>query len=250
MVDEKEAGQSVPVDQLQLPLQPFLSFVQVSTDEIYGSLGSTGYFTEETPMAPNSPYAASKASADLFVRAFHNTYGLPALITRCSNNYGPYQFPEKLIPLLISNALRDLPLPIYGDGLYVRDWIYVEDHCAAIDVVLHHGVPGQVYNVGARNERPNIEIVRRILDHLGKPETLVTYVQDRPGHDRRYAIDSRKIETELGWKPRTSFGDGIRLTIDWYVKNTEWIDNIRSGEYTKYYEKLYVHRDRTLQELL
>lgn len=224
-------------------------FVQVSTDEVYGSLGPEGAFTEQTPLAPNSPYAASKASADLFVRAFYHTFQYPAVITRCSNNYGPYQFPEKLIPLLISNALTDKPLPIYGDGLYVRDWLFVEDHCAAVDTVLHHGRPGEVYNIGGHNEKTNLEIVRLILERLGKPSSLIRHVQDRPGHDRRYAIDAAKIEQELGWRPKTMFQDGIQLTLDWYLKNRDWVEHIRSGEYMRYYEKMYDRRNQTLQEL-
>jgi dTDP-glucose 4,6-dehydratase len=188
-------------------------FLQVSTDEVYGSLGSTGYFTEETPLAPNSPYAASKASADMFVRAYHETFGLNVNITRCSNNYGPHQFPEKLIPLMISNALEDKELPVYGDGLNIRDWLYVEDHCRAIDVVLHKGESGEVYNVGGNNERTNTEIVRLILKQLNKPESLLKYVKDRPGHDRRYAINANKIRKELGWEPIMEFEKGLRKLI-------------------------------------
>ena len=224
-------------------------FVQVSTDEVYGSLGPEGAFTEETPLAPNSPYAASKASADLLVRAFYHTYQFPAMITRCSNNYGPYQFPEKLIPLLISNALADQPLPIYGDGLYVRDWLFVDDHCAAVDAVLHHGRPGEVYNIGGNNEKTNLEIVRIILERLGKPAGLIRHVQDRPGHDRRYAIDAEKIAGQMGWRPQTAFPEGIRYTIEWYLKNPDWVGHIRSGEYQRYYAKMYDRRGQTLQEL-
>lgn len=224
-------------------------FVQIGTDEVYGSLGPTGHFTESSPLAPNSPYSASKAAADLMARAYYKTYHLPTIVTRCSNNYGPYQFAEKLIPLLISNALEDKPLPIYGDGLYVRDWIYVEDHSRAIDQVLHKGAPGQIYNIGARSEKTNLEIARLILRQVGKPETLITFVDDRPGHDRRYAIDSTKIETDLGWKPATKFEDGLRLTVDWYLKNKDWISNVRSGQYLNYYEKMYTQRKKTLQEL-
>lgn len=206
-------------------------FVQVSTDEVYGTLGATGLFTELTPLAPNSPYSASKAGADLMVRAYYETYGLNVNITRCSNNYGPYQFPEKLIPLMIQNALEDKPLPVYGDGLNVRDWLYVEDHCRAIDLVLHSGKPGEIYNVGGTNERTNIEVVRRIVAELGKPESLIAYVQDRLGHDRRYAIDASKIRRELGWTPRYDYETGIKATIEWYLSNTQWLVNVRSGAY-------------------
>lgn len=204
-------------------------FLQVSTDEVYGSLGPTGYFTEQTPLAPNSPYSASKAGADLLVRAYHETFGLPVLITRCSNNYGPYQYPEKLIPLFIKRALNDEALPVYGDGLNIRDWLYVEDHCRAIDVVLHKGMIGEVYNVGGNNEMANIEITKLILQSLGKPEALITFVQDRLGHDRRYAIDSSKIQKQLGWSPRYTFEQGIKETIDWYCSNKVWWQNIILG---------------------
>ena len=214
-------------------------FLQISTDEVYGSLGPTGKFVETTPLAPRSPYSASKASADLLSLAFFETYQLPVLITRCSNNYGPYQFPEKLIPLMISNALEDKPLPVYGDGLQVRDWIHVEDHCRALLRVLEKGKPGEVYNVGGDSEKPNIEIVKLILAALGKPESLIKYVADRPGHDRRYAIDFSRIERELGWRPRVNFAQGIKDTINWYVKNKSWWGRIKSGEYQKYYEKMY-----------
>lgn len=214
-------------------------FVQVSTDEVYGTLGETGLFTEETPLAPNSPYSSSKAGGDLLVRAYHETYGLPINITRCSNNYGPYQFPEKLIPLMISRALNDQTLPIYGDGLNVRDWLYVEDHCSAIDLVIHNGKNGEVYNIGGNNERTNIEIVKTVLRELGKPESLITYVKDRPGHDRRYGIDATKITTKLGWKPKYHFETGIKETIKWYLNNQDWWKNIISGEYQAYYEKQY-----------
>lgn len=214
-------------------------FVQVSTDEVYGSLGDNGLFHETTPLAPNSPYSASKAGGDLLVRAYHETYGLPVNITRCSNNYGPYQFPEKLIPLMIINALADKPLPIYGDGLNVRDWLHVEDHCQAIDLVLHKGIDGEVYNVGGNNERTNIEIVKTILSHLNKPESLITFVEDRLGHDRRYAIDATKIREELGWEPKYTFETGIKETIDWYLENRSWWERIITGEYQQYYEKQY-----------
>jgi dTDP-glucose 4,6-dehydratase len=217
-------------------------FVQISTDEVYGALGDTGYFTEETPLKPNSPYSASKAGADLLVRAYHETYGLNVNITRCSNNYGPYQFPEKLIPLMIRNALSDQPLPIYGDGLHVRDWLHVEDHCRAVDLVLHRGAPGEVYNIGGHNERTNLEVVKTILAELGKPETLIRFVQDRPGHDRRYAIDATKIRRELGWEPKYDYETGIRETIRWYLANRDWLNQVVSGEYLRYYERQY--RDR------
>jgi dTDP-glucose 4,6-dehydratase len=217
-------------------------FLQVSTDEVYGTLGETGYFTEETPLAPNSPYSASKAGADLLVRAYHETFKMPTLITRCSNNYGPYHFPEKLIPLMIANALNDKPLPVYGDGLNVRDWLYVEDHCRAIDIVLHKGKFGEVYNIGGHNEKRNIDIVKLILQKLGKPESLITFVKDRPGHDRRYAIDASKIERELGWRPQETFETGIEKTIQWYLEHRKWWERIISGEYQKYYELQYEKR--------
>ncbi|GIP47364.1 dTDP-glucose 4,6-dehydratase [Paenibacillus sp. J53TS2] len=209
-------------------------YVQISTDEVYGSLGETGLFTEETPLAPNSPYSASKAGGDLLVRAYHETFGLPVNITRCSNNYGPYQFPEKLIPLMISKALVGEELPVYGDGLNVRDWLYVEDHCSAIDLVIHQGRNGEIYNIGGNNERTNLEIVRTILKQLGKPESLITLVQDRLGHDRRYGIDPTKTMTELGWKPKHSFETGIQETIRWYLDNKEWWTRIQTGDYRKY----------------
>ncbi len=217
-------------------------YIQISTDEVYGSLGPTGYFTEQTPLAPNSPYSASKAAADLLVRAYHHTFGFPAIITRCSNNYGPYQFPEKLIPLFIANAMNDQPLPLYGDGLQVRDWIHVLDHCRAIDLVLERGVPGEVYNIGGRCEKTNLEVTRTILELLGKPESLIRFVQDRPGHDRRYAIDCSKIERELGWQPEIPFEQGIRDTIRWYQEHQDWVERVRSGEYRRYYELQYSQR--------
>jgi dTDP-glucose 4,6-dehydratase len=226
-----------------------LRFLQVSTDEVYGSLEAEGEFTETSHLAPNSPYAASKASADLLVRSYHQTYGFPALITRCSNNYGPYQFPEKLIPLLITNAFAGLPLPIYGDGLYVRDWIHVMDHCAALDRVLHHGKSGEVYNIGARQEMQNLEVARLILKYVSKPESLLQFVNDRPGHDRRYAIDPSKIKRELGWKPKISFNMGLQDTIDWYRRNADWIEHVRSGAYLTYYDQMYSNRQQTLSEL-
>ena len=215
-------------------------YLQVSTDEVYGSLGETGYFTEDTPLSPNSPYSASKASADFFVRAYHETYGLKTNITRCSNNYGPFQFPEKLIPLIISNALSENDLPVYGDGLNVRDWLYVEDHCSAIDLVLHNGKNGEVYNVGGHNEKNNIEIVNIILEELGKPKTLIKYVDDRLGHDRRYAIDAEKIKREIGWEPTVMFDEGIRTTIKWYLENSDWLKNIITKDYQSYPSKLII----------
>jgi dTDP-glucose 4,6-dehydratase len=224
-------------------------FLQISTDEVYGSLGPTGAFSESSPIAPNSPYAATKAASDLLVRSYHHTYGFPAIITRCSNNYGPYQFPEKLIPLLITNALAGLQLPLYGDGLYVRDWIHVEDHCAAVDRILHHGECGEVYNIGSRQEMANVEIARLILKSLGKPESLITLVKDRPGHDRRYAIDPSKLKQGLGWKPRVSFHMGLQETIDWYRRNAAWVEHVRSGAYLRYYDRMYGQRQKTLSEL-
>ncbi len=217
-------------------------FVQVSTDEVYGSLGETGLFSETTPLAPNSPYSASKAGGDLLVRAYHETFGLPVNITRCSNNYGPYQFPEKLIPLMISRALQNESLPIYGDGLNIRDWLYVEDHCSAIDLVIRQGRIGEVYNIGGNNERTNIHIVQTILKELGKPESLIRYVEDRPGHDRRYGIDPTKITEELGWKPKHNFETGIKETIQWYLNHKEWWTRIQSGAYRDYMAKQYSGR--------
>ena len=215
---------------------------QVSTDEVYGSLGAEGYFTEETPLCPHSPYSASKTSADMVVMAYHDTYKMPVTITRCSNNYGPYHFPEKLIPLMIANALNDKPLPVYGKGENVRDWLYVEDHCKAIDLIIHKGRVGEVYNIGGHNEMKNIDIVKIICKELGKPESLITYVTDRKGHDMRYAIDPTKIHNELGWLPETKFADGIKKTIQWYLDNKEWWETIVSGEYQNYYEKMYANR--------
>lgn len=201
-------------------------YLQISTDEVYGSLGPTGYFTEETPLAPNSPYSASKTGADLLVRAYHETYGLPALITRCSNNYGPYQFPEKLIPFFIKRLLNNQTVPVYGDGLNVRDWLHVADHCAAIDLVLQKGRVGEVYNIGGNNEKTNMEITKLVLAGLGKPESMIEYVQDRLGHDRRYAIDSSKIQKQLGWQPAISFEEGIKQTIAWYLDNRKWWEKL------------------------
>lgn len=217
-------------------------YVQVSTDEVYGSLGETGFFTEETPLAPNSPYSASKTAADLLVRSYFHSFGFPAITTRCSNNYGPYQFPEKLIPLFISNAMRDQQLPVYGTGKNVRDWIHVEDHCRGIDAAMRRGKVGEVYNFGGRTEKTNLEITHLLLKLLGKPESLIRYVQDRPGHDMRYAIDPAKAERELGWKPSVDFESGLQQTIDWYKQNESWVERIRSGAYRQYYEQQYGNR--------
>ncbi len=217
-------------------------FVMVSTDEVYGSLGKTGLFTETSPLKPSSPYSASKAAADLVALSYHHTFGMDVVVTRCSNNYGPLQFPEKLIPLMIINALEDKPLPVYGDGMQVRDWIHVEDHCAAIDAVFAKGTAGEVYNIGSQNERPNIEIVKRILAHLGKPESLIRHVEDRLGHDRRYAIDPTKTEGALGWVPEKKFEDALPATIDWYLANRDWWERVRSGAYREYFEANYAKR--------
>lgn len=218
---------------------------QVSTDEVYGDLPLDRpdlMFTEETPIHTSSPYSASKASADLLVQAYHRTYSLPVTISRCSNNYGPYHFPEKLIPLMIANALNDKPLPVYGEGKNVRDWLYVEDHCRAIDLIIHKGKVGEVYNIGGHNEKANIDIVKTILSLLGKDESLITYVADRKGHDMRYAIDPTKIHTELGWLPETGFQEGIKKTVKWYLENKDWWERIISGEYQQYYAKMYENR--------
>ena len=217
-------------------------YLQVSTDEVYGALGAEGYFMETTPLCPHSPYSASKASADMFVKAFHDTYGMPINITRCSNNYGPYHFPEKLIPLMISRALADEELPVYGNGENVRDWLHVSDHCEAIDLIIHKGKVGEVYNIGGHNERTNLQVVQTILKALDKPESLIKYVKDRPGHDRRYAIDPTKIETELGWKPKYNFDTGIAQTIQWYLDNEDWWKHIISGEYQNYFAEMYKDR--------
>ncbi len=220
-------------------------FLQVSTDEVYGSLGETGYFTESTPLDPRSPYSSSKASADLFVKAYHDTYKLPVNITRCSNNYGPFQFPEKLIPLMINNALTHQKLPIYGDGMQIRDWLYVEDHCKAIDLVIRKGEDGQVYNVGGHNERHNVTIVKTIIQYLNEKvdttidESLIQHVADRKGHDRRYGIDPEKIGKDLGWHPETCFEEGIQKTIKWYLENKTWLENVTGGLYLEYYKKMY-----------
>jgi dTDP-glucose 4,6-dehydratase len=217
-------------------------FIQVSTDEVYGSLGPEGKFTEQTPLSPNSPYSASKAAADHLVEAFGHTWGVKYNISRCSNNYGPYQFPEKMIPLMINNALNDKELPVYGDGLYVRDWLYVYDHCTAIWKVLTEAPPGEVYNIGGCNEKTNLEVIALILERLKKPESLIKHVKDRPGHDRRYAIEAEKIMTKLGWRPSVSFEEGIRKTIDWYLQNQKWLTNVVSGDYQKYYDAMYSNR--------
>jgi len=231
-------------------------FVQVSTDEVYGSLGETGYFTETTPLDPRNPYSASKASADMLVKSYYDTYGMPINITRCSNNYGPYQFPEKLIPLMINNCLNGKDLPIYGDGKNIRDWIYVKDHCRAIDLVVNNGQIGEIYNIGGKSEKTNIEIVKTIINTLkdlledgdecksSLGENRIRYVKDRKGHDRRYAIDPSKIKAQLGWEPETSFEEGIIATIKWYLENSKWLNEVTSGEYEKYYSKMYPNRER------
>jgi dTDP-glucose 4,6-dehydratase len=232
----------------RMELNPGFRFHHVSTDEVFGSLGETGYFTEETAYRPNSPYSASKAAGDYLVRSYHKTYGLNTVTTNCSNNYGPYQFPEKLIPLMIRNAREGLPLPVYGDGRNIRDWLYVEDHCRALDLVFHEGTAGMTYNIGGGNEIENIALVRRvcrIMDERlggGKREELIEFVKDRPGHDRRYAIDASLIERELGWKPQHSFGAGLQATVAWYLDNEEWLNNCISGKYLKYYEDMYSNR--------
>lgn len=228
-----------PDDKYSFEYRDDVKFVQVSTDEVYGELGETGLFVEDLPLLPNSPYSASKASADLIVRSYHETFGMPMNITRCSNNYGPYQFPEKLIPLIIHNSLKESSLPIYGDGLQVRDWLHVMDHCSAIDVVLHKGEDGEIYNIGGNNEMTNIDIVKIIIDKLGKSEDLIAFVKDRPGHDRRYAIDNSKITNQLGWQPYYTFEEGIEETIQWYLSHLDWVENIVTGDYKNYYEEMY-----------
>ncbi len=214
-------------------------FLQVSTDEVYGSLGPEGHFTERTPLSPNSPYSASKASADHLVNAFYQTYDVDVVITRCSNNYGPYQFPEKFLPLLINNARQNKPLPIYGDGMNVRDWLYVKDHCTAVWRVFCQGRSGEVYNVGGHNEKTNLELVKTVLRLLNQPDSLITFVKDRPGHDRRYAIDAAKIEQELDWRPSVTFDEGIAKTIRWYEQHEDWMDQVTSGDYQDYYAEMY-----------
>jgi dTDP-glucose 4,6-dehydratase len=217
-------------------------FVQVSTDEVYGSLGPSGFFTETAPLSPNSPYSASKAGADLLVQAYAHTFGVDAVITRCSNNYGPYQFPEKIIPLFITNLMNNQPVPVYGDGMQIRDWIHVLDHCRGVEAAWRKGKAGEIYNFGGRCELPNLHLTHKLLDLLGKPRTLIKHVQDRLGHDRRYAIDCSKAERELGWTPQTKFDDGLRETIGWYQANQPWVNQVRSGDYLKYYERQYGHR--------
>lgn len=240
LLDEaKRSWKIKPEDKYCKEYKEGVRFHQVSTDEVYGSLGKSGLFTEEMNLLPNSPYSASKASADLIVRAYRETFGLPATVSRCSNNYGPYQFPEKLIPLMINNCLEEKSLPVYGDGMQIRDWLHVLDHCSAIDTILEKGRDGEVYNIGGNNEKANIEIVKLIIKTVGKSDDLITYVKDRPGHDRRYAIDNTKIITELGWKPAYTFEEGIAETIKWYLNNQEWMKRIVSGEYVGYYERMY-----------
>lgn len=222
-----------------------VKYLQVSTDEVYGTLGETGFFMETTPLDPHSPYSSSKASADLFVKAYADTYKFPVNITRCSNNYGPYQFPEKLIPLIMNNTLKHRDLPVYGDGMQIRDWLYVEDHCKAIDMVIRGGILGEVYNVGGHNERPNIFIVKTIIDYIKENvdstvgEHMIKYVADRKGHDRRYGIDPQKIKDALGWYPETTFEVGIKKTLKWYLENAQWVENVTSGNYQDYYKKMY-----------
>jgi dTDP-glucose 4,6-dehydratase len=213
--------------------------VQVSTDEVYGSLGASGKFTEASPLRPSSPYSASKTAADLLALSYAHTFGIDVVVTRCSNNYGPYQFPEKLIPLMIANALEDRKLPVYGDGMQVRDWIHVEDHCRALLLALERGKSGEIYNLGSDNEWPNLQIVRRLLEILGKGSELIEHVKDRPGHDRRYAIDAAKARAQLGWAPRIAFADGLKSTVEWYVQNRGWWERVRTGEYRTYYERNY-----------
>ena len=224
-------------------------FIQVSTDEIYGSLGAEGRFTEASPYAPNSPYAASKAAADLLARSYHQTYGMDIIATRCCNNYGAYQFPEKLIPLMVLNALEDKPLPVYGDGRNARDWIHVKDHCRALECVMMEGCPGRNYNIGSDQEKQNLDVIHRILEILGKSRDLIQFVTDRPGHDRRYAIDATLLRRELGWEPTISFEEGLDETVKWYTQNTEWVEDVRSGSYLNYYRQMYEDRDETLNKL-
>ena len=224
-------------------------YIQISTDEVYGSLGPAGSFREDSPLDPSSPYSASKAAADLLVLAFHRTYGLPAVITRCSNNYGPYQFPEKLVPVLITNAMEDRPLPIYGDGLYIREWIFADEHSRAVVLALERGRPGQIYNVGSGHEKTNLEVVRTILEFMGKPESLIQFVKDRPGHDRRYSVDCSKIRSEWNWSSKIDFASGVAATIDWYLKNQDWVRDIRDASYRSYYDQMYTRREQTLAGL-
>jgi len=225
-------------------------FVHVSTDEVYGSIPEGRWASEEAALAPASPYSAAKAASDMLVLAYARTYGLPALITRASNNYGPYQFPEKFLPLIITNALENRPLPLYGDGLQQRDWLYVEDHCRALDLLLHQGEPGEIYNIGTGELRPNLEVARTVLKLLGKPESLITFVADRPAHDRRYALDCAKLEKRPGWKPGETFEQGLRKTVDWYVQHPEWVARVRDGAYREYYERHYTRREESLASIL
>ena len=225
-------------------------FVHVSTDEVYGSLPEPLEADENFPLRPSSPYSASKAGSDLLALSYFTTYRVPVIVTRASNNYGPYQFPEKLIPLMIAHALEDRPLPVYGDGGHVRDWLYVEDHCRALAALLEKGRPGEIYNIGGNCALPNLEVVRRILRITGKPESLIRFVTDRPGHDRRYALSSRKIEQETGWKPETDFDEGLRRTVAWYQQNTGWVERVRSGEYQRYYEQNYLNREAEIRRLI
>ncbi len=235
----KQQWKLAPEDKYSRDFRDGVKFLQVSTDEVYGALGKEGFFTETTPLAPNSPYSAAKASADLVCRAYHETFGLPTNITRCSNNYGPYQFPEKMIPLMIHNCMEGKPLPVYGDGMQIRDWLHVDDHCSALYAVLTRGASGEVYNIGGNNERANLDIVRLIVRSLNANEALIQHVKDRPGHDRRYAIDNTKITTQLGWTPGYTFEEGIQQTIVWYQNHLEWLDHILSGSYADYYERMY-----------
>jgi dTDP-glucose 4,6-dehydratase len=224
-------------------------FVQISTDEVYGSLGPLGSFCEDTPLDPTSPYSASKAAADFLVRAYHKTHRVPALITRCSNNYGPYQFPEKLIPVLITNASEDRPLPVYGDGMNVREWIFADEHSRAVLVALERGTPGEIYNIGSGDEKTNLEVVREILQLMGKPESLIQFVKDRPGHDRRYSIDCSKIQREWNWRSEVPFTEGLASTIKWYRQNQDWVREIKNASYLSYYDRMYTRRDETLAEI-
>lgn len=235
----KQHWKTEPNNKYSTAIKKGVRFHQVSTDEVYGALGGTGQFSETAPLLPNSPYSASKASADLIVRAYFETFGMPITISRCSNNYGPYQLPEKLIPLMINNCINEKPLPVYGDGLQIRDWIHVKDHCEAIDLILHSGKVGEIYNIGANNERTNIEIVKRILSYLGKSEDLITYVKDRPGHDRRYAVDNTKLASALGWRPTFDFDIGLMETIKWYCDHPIWVSHAVNGDYMKYYGEMY-----------
>ena len=235
----KKHWKSTPDDKYSREYLSGAKFLQVSTDEVYGALGKEGKFSETTALSPNSPYSAAKASADLVCRAYYETFGLPLNITRCSNNYGPYQFPEKLIPLMIHNCMQGKPLPVYGDGMQIRDWLHVSDHCSAIYTVLTKGTSGEIYNIGGNNERANIEIIRQIIRTLGASETLISYVKDRPGHDRRYAIDNTKITSLLGWRPAYTFEQGLSETIEWYRRNTTWMERVLTGEYADYYDRMY-----------